>query len=60
MPCALRDDPSDTTALYRLIRLYGRRIRKSREGVPLILKRVPEVRRQLQKKEEEESRYRTF
>ncbi len=56
---ALRDDSSDATALYRLIRtLQKKGTRESRREIPALLKQFTELRGRLQNQEEEESRYR--
>ncbi|MGC9970302.1 MAG: tetratricopeptide repeat protein [Bryobacteraceae bacterium] len=55
---ALRDSPSDTTALYRLIRALQRSGKASdAEEIPALLKRFNEVRQQLRQQEAEEARY---
>ena len=55
---ALRDNPLDATALYRLIRALQRSGKESDAAeIPALLTRFNEVRRQLSKKEDEEARY---
>ena len=54
---ALRDNPLDATALYRLIRAFQRSGKASDVAeIPALLTRFNEVRRQLSKKEDEEAR----
>jgi tetratricopeptide (TPR) repeat protein len=55
---ALRGDPLDATALYRLMRALQKSDKPSdREQIPALLKRFNEVREQLNRKEDEEARY---
>ena len=55
---ALRDNPSDATALYRLIRALQRSGRPGAAGeIKILLGRFNEVRNELRKKEAEEGRY---
>lgn len=56
---ALRDNPDDQIALYRLIRALQKSGRKQDAAeIPGLLKRFGEVRAQARKREAEESRYR--
>jgi len=56
---ALRDNPLDATALYRLIRaLQKSGLAGAEREVPALLKRFNEVRQQLNNQEAEEGRYR--
>jgi tetratricopeptide (TPR) repeat protein len=56
---ALRDDPADSTALYRLIRALQKSNQPGAAGqIPPLLQRFNEVRRQARKQEEEQARYR--
>jgi len=55
---ALRGDPMDATALYRLMRALQKSDKPGdREQIPALLKRFNEVRQQLNKQEDEEARY---
>jgi tetratricopeptide (TPR) repeat protein len=54
---ALRDDPLDATALYRLIRSLQKSGKASDAEIQALLKRFNEVREQLNRKEDEEARY---
>jgi tetratricopeptide (TPR) repeat protein len=55
---ALRDNPSDATALYRLIRALQRSDKASDAAqIPALLTRFNEVRQELRKQEGEEARY---
>lgn len=55
---ALRDNPLDATALYRLIRALQKSGQASAAAeIPALLKRFHEVREQLNKREAEEARY---
>ncbi len=55
---ALRTDPADATALYRLVRAMQRSNREAdKRQVPALLKRFNEVRQQLRQREAEEGRY---
>jgi len=55
---ALRDRPTDTTALYRLMRALQKSDKPGdAEQIPALLKRFNEVRQQLSKQEDEEARY---
>ena len=55
---ALRNDPMDATALYRLMRALQKSDKPGdREQIPALLKRFNEVRQQLNRKEDEEARY---
>jgi tetratricopeptide (TPR) repeat protein len=56
---ALRDNPSDGMALYRLIRALQSRGRKDDAAeVPALLKRFTALREEARKREEEEGKYR--
>jgi tetratricopeptide (TPR) repeat protein len=56
---ALRGDPTDATALYRLIRALQKSNKPGdAEQIPALLKRFNEVRQQARKQEAEEARYR--
>ncbi len=56
---ALRDDPSDEMALYRLIRALQSSGRMEAESeVPALLKRFNSVRREAQERQAQESKYR--
>ncbi len=56
---ALRDDPSDEAALYRLIReLQSRRGKEDAAEVPALLKRFAALRDQARRREAEEGKYR--
>ena len=55
---ALRDDPLDATALYRLMRALQKSGKPGdAEQIPALLTRFNEVRQQLNRKEDEEARY---
>ena len=55
---ALRNNPSDATALYRLIRALQRSDKPGDAAeIPALLKRFDEVRQELRKQEGEEARY---
>ncbi len=55
---ALRNNPSDATALYRLIRALQRSDKPGDAAeIPALLKRFNEVRQELRKQEGEEARY---
>ena len=55
---ALRDKPTDDTALYRLIRALKTRGRpEDTAQIPALLKRFNEVRLELRRQESEEARY---
>ncbi len=55
---ALRDNPLDAAALYRLIRALQKSEKASDAAeIPALLTRFNEVRRQLSRKEDEEARY---
>ena len=55
---ALRDNPQDATALYRLIRALQKSGRPgSQDEIKILLQRFNEVREQLAKQEADESRY---
>ena len=56
---ALRDDPSDEAALYRLIReLQSRRRKEDGAEVPALLKRFAALRDEARRREAEEGKYR--
>jgi two-component SAPR family response regulator len=55
---ALRDNPLDATALYRLMRALQKSDKPGDAAqIPALLTRFNEVRRQLNRKESEEARY---
>jgi tetratricopeptide (TPR) repeat protein len=56
---ALRDDPLDATALYRLMRALQKSGKATDAAeIPALLERFNEVRQQLSKQEDQEARYR--
>jgi len=55
---ALRDDPLDATALYRLMRALQKSDKPGdADQIPALLSRFNQVRQQLSRKEDEEARY---